>query len=191
MPKPTSPQFESFHHASLNDPSEFMAAPTLHVGTEDAAEHRKRDIQGFSRGRDIANIYKITPSQHLDIHPEMLDDMEANTADARYLRKNNYPVSADVFHSSSGWNLGYQSARRVVAGARALKQNKALQYINEGEDKGSRALIIPSPHFNAAIGDNPEDPLEQPVLPMDYSPIKQSYHTQEYREAEDHKRSKA
>lgn len=218
-PKQTGTSGMETFHTSIVRPNAFMKAPTIHTGGETTALQRKEDLRTYERGKKSL-VHKINVSQNAEYHPEVLTDAEANYADKRYLEKSNYPVPRSVEDSAeledeyrptlnannrdySRNYSGYQSARRVVAAAKALSENKIIEYENTVE--GGTSYIIPSPHFNAKAvarsssesryGDGgdfePEykpnkgvadtDPHTQPVLPMDYSGLNMSRDTKSWR----------
>lgn len=206
MPVPDGPQFpRHLYHYSAEAPDEFMSAPTVHAGSLSQASDRASFFRGNIPhireygvdGSVRAGVYEITPSQHIEVHPEVLEDDEANAADMRFLKKNNYPVPESVEHSI-GPQYDYQAARRIVRAAKALSSNKAVAYDNFSEG-GGRSFVIPAPHFNAGVTGkletndgvvsdeietwNAPDPHTQTPLPMDYTPMKKSRRTTAYRGA--------
>lgn len=199
MPTPKGPQFKTWFHASRFPKEEFTAAPTIHVGDIGAAVSRESYMRGFISERNAPwSIHAVKPSEHMEFHGELLGDDEANAAEARYLEKSNYPIPQSVQESMRPIE-DYGSARSIVRAARALAANKAVQYENPVE--GGISAIIPSPHFNVSTHrmrpneidretvkvtdtsalEGMEDPHQQTVLPMDYSGMKQSKRTKEYR----------
>jgi hypothetical protein len=198
MPTPDGPQFRVYHGTNLPS-DEVMKAPSIHAGTEDAAYARLHDL-GYTSYHQAT--LELTPSEHLEKHPVMLRDDEANAADARYLKKSNYPVPRSIEQSAtSSDDMDYKTARRIVGASRALARNHMVMYQNDFES--GLSVIIPSPHHNAALTNvtssdklvsgktvkgtrnKTKDPHKQTPLPMNYSTLQVSNRTKTHREGID------
>lgn len=178
---------KALFHSSTVAPDQLMKAPLIHVGTQRAA----RDIQD---NREVSSrITKFYPSQHAEVHPEVLSDEEANEAHRQFVEARNYPLHLTVKHSAlprrsvddhaDGTVPAYETdaqKRRIQAAVQALSENKILQYENFAEDSGSLSYVVPSPHMNLRRKGG-RDPMKQPVLPMDYSGVAPSNKTLAYR----------
>jgi hypothetical protein len=170
------PQF----HASVEPPNEFLRAPLLHVGTEQAAE----EISKFTPNRNEYVTHELAFSDHVQFHDDNLSDDLANEAHARFLEQKGMTPTKTVSDSRSTTPMSPMirgiHESKLSAAVEALGQNKVLRYINVAEDRGSTSHIVPAPHMNLRqMGQ--ADPQKQPVLPMDYSGVAPSARTKRER----------
>jgi hypothetical protein len=180
------PQF----HASKEDPSEFMHAPAIHVGTKDAARDLK--VSYLVRGR---KVHALAFSEHADFDPDVYDDDIANEAHARFLRQKGLEVPGTIRDSSwdtadAGWARRVTHEDDVQKALRSLQENKVVSYRNSAEGvkkvftpgsldpvtEMSISHIVPSPYLNMRTRGT-ADPASQPRLPMDYSMMEPSEQT--------------
>lgn len=141
-------------------------------------------------------------SEHAQFHDVELSDTEANRAHKQFMQSKNLPVSQLVSMSTYheyGDPRTTGSDARVRGAVEALKQNKILRYRNTRdmtedekfnfdypEDAGddyephTKGYVVPSPWLNMRMTRR-KDPMEQPVLPMDYSDTMESETTKRAR----------
>lgn len=170
------PQF----HSSVEPPTEFLRAPLLHVGTEQAAE----DISNFSSRKSAYVKHELQFSEHAQFHDDNLPDDLANEAHARFLEQKGMSPTETVRDSRASLPMSPMlrgiHESKINAAVQALGQNKILRYRNEAEDRGSISHVVPAPHMNLRqMGQ--ADPQKQPVLPMDYSGVAPSERTKRER----------
>lgn len=164
------PQF----HSSKEPIEEIMRAPAIHVGTRDDAEELSRYRSKTEKGY---KTHVLGFSKHAQFHDVTLSDGAANEAHSRFLEEKGLTPTKSVHDSRlTPFELLYENHNPESALA-ALKENKILRYVNSGESgDGSISYVVPSPHMNLRRQGH-KDPMEQPVLPMDYSGINPSDRT--------------
>lgn len=135
-------------HFSVDDPNEFMRAPTLHAGTAGSAVARGTYKSGFGNGA----IYALS-KQNLEIDDLELDDDVANLADAMFLQSRDFPISRSIMDSIGGlhWRSHINPRQRAQAarGYQSLTENRGFTYHNSQE--GGLSVVMPSPQFNTHI----------------------------------------
>lgn len=150
------------------------------------------DIFDMEEAVDEAVSSKIKPfdfSKHAQFHDVTLTDPEANRAHSLFLQHHKLPVPSSVSSSATDlFSKNTMNEENVQNALQALKQNKILRYENtedvefiDHEGEPSLSYVVPSPWMNLrqSLG---RDPMEQPVLPMDYSQVNPSEKTRRQRE---------
>ena len=163
-------------HFSVDDPNEFMRAPTIHAGTAGSAVMRGSAQSGATGG-----IYALS-KQNLDIDDLGLDDDVANLADMIFLRSRNFPVSRSVKDSVFGGTkddisdtLSLYSQRertQAMRGYQSLVNNRGFTYHNSQE--GGLSVVMPSPQFNTHILNNGRPITRGQALTTSYRELRKS-----------------
>jgi hypothetical protein len=163
-------------HASKEPIEEVMRAPAIHVGTRDSAESLTRFRVNRPEDSEKYKTHALGFSKHAQFHDVTLTDEAANEAHAKFLEEKGMQPTPSIRDSrmfGSDWD---HSGHTVSPALEALKGNKILRYVNTGEAEGTISYVVPTPHMNMRR-QGQKDPVEQPVLPMDYSGIDPSNRT--------------
>lgn len=149
------------YHGTRAPKEEFMNAPVVHVGSHKSASSRV----GVTWPGAAAQLHRLQFAEHVEFHPEVLTDAEANTAHDLHATAHGLRTPESV---ADGVPSSYNRPR-VWSAVDALKANKILRYENAIEAPGDISHVVPSPSMNLKGGRRSKDPSTQHRLPMDYS----------------------
>lgn len=188
---------ETMYHGSEKDPSEFMKAPIIHVGTAEQAAsavdvewndhwNHEFDEPEYEYAENVPGVHALQLSKHAKVHRITVPDDIANEANVHFLRERGYPISPSVNTTRSFHGVEHPLVKSAL---NALRQNKVVPYINNFETpqwlydedtsdpeteravrEASKSFMVPSPSLNMAQFGK-KDPQGQPMFPMDYTGV--------------------